>query len=104
MAEQRSSTGEHIYVGVDVHKNTSTVTCVCPRQMVQTAPVPADPARLAERVSRWFPGALLSSAYEAGCSGFVLHRARTTAGVTNRVVHPASVAVAAGSVSKVEMD
>jgi transposase len=95
MAEQRSYTGEHIYVGVDVHKNTSTVTCVCQRQMVQTAPVPADPARLAESLSRWFPGALLSSAYEAGCSGVVWHRALPTAGGTNRVVHPASVAVAA---------
>jgi transposase len=95
MAEQRSYTGEHIYVGVDVHKNTYTVTCVCQRQIVKTATVPADPARLAESVSRWFPGATLSSAYEAGFSGFVLHRALTTAGITNMVVNPASVAVAA---------
>ena len=95
MAEQRSYTGEHIYVGVDVHKATYTVTCVCQRQIVKTATVPAEPARLAESVSRWFPGARLSSAYEAGFSGFVLHRARTTAGITNLVVNPASVAVAA---------
>ena len=95
MAAQRSYTGEHIYVGVDVHKNTYTVTCVCQRQIVKTATVPADPARLVESLSRWFPGATLSSAYEAGFSGFVLHRALTTAGITNMVVNPASVAVAA---------
>jgi len=95
MAEQRVYTGAHIYVGVDVHKNTYTVTCVCQRQMVKTATVPADPARLAESFSRWFPGAILSSAYEAGFSGCVLHRARTTTGVTTMVVNPASVAVAA---------
>jgi len=63
--------------------------------MVKTATVPAEPARCAESLSRWFPEAIRSSAYEAGFSGFVLHRARTTAGLTNLVVHPASVAVAA---------
>ena len=95
MAEQRSYTGEHIYVGVDVHKATYTVTCVYQRQIVKTATVPADPAQFAASVLRWFPGATLSSAYEAGFSGFVWHRARTTAGVTTMVVNPASVAVAA---------
>jgi transposase len=69
---------------------------------VKTATVPAEPARLAESLSRWFPGARLSSAYEAGFSGFVLHRALTTAGITNLVVNPASVAVAAND--KVKTD
>jgi transposase len=45
MAEQRSYTGEHISVGVDVHKATYTVTCVCQRQMVKTATVPAAQAQ-----------------------------------------------------------
>jgi len=81
MAEPRFYTGAHLYVGVDVHKHTSTVPGVCQRQMVQTAPGPAEPARLAASLSRWFPGAILSSAYEAGFARFVLHRARTPAGV-----------------------
>jgi hypothetical protein len=84
MAEQRISyTGERIDIGIDVHKETYTVTCLCQRQMVKTATVPADPARLAESLRRWFPGARLFSAYEAGFSGFVLHRILTTAGITN---------------------
>jgi transposase len=62
---------------------------------VKTATVPADPARLAESVSRWFPEATRSAAYEAGFAGVVLHRALTTAGITHMVVNPASVAVAA---------
>ena len=96
MAAQRiSSTGERIDVGIDVHKETYTVICLCQRQTVKTATVPADPARLAERLPRWLPGASIFSAYEAGFSGFVLHRVLTTAGITNIVVHPASVAVAA---------
>jgi transposase len=96
MAEPRLSyTGERVYVGIDVHKATYTVTCVCQRRIVKTATVAADPARFADSLLRWFPGATLSSAYEAGFSGFVLHRALTTAGITNLVVNPASVAVAA---------
>ena len=103
MAEQRLSyTGERIDVGIDVHKETYTVTCLWQRQMVKTATVPADPVRLAESLPRWFPGARIFSAYEAGFSGFVLHRALTTAGITNIVVNPASVAVAAND--KVKTD
>jgi len=103
MAEQRLSyTGERIDVGIDVHKETYTVTCLCQRRMVKTATVPAEPARLAESVLRWFPGARLFSAYEAGFSGFVFHRARTTAGLTNIVVNPASVAVAANDQGKTD--
>jgi len=103
MAAQRLSyTGERIDVGIDVHKETYTVTCLCQRQMVKTATVPADPVRLAESLPRWFPGARLFSAYEAGFSGCVLHRVLTTAGITNIVVNPASVAVAAND--KVKTD
>ena len=87
--------GRIVYVGVDVHKETYTVTCVCNKQIVKTATVQAEPAGLAASLLRWFPGATLYSAYEAGFSAFVLHRALTTAGITNIVVNPASVAVAA---------
>jgi len=96
MTEQRISyAGERVYVGVDVHKETYTVTCVCHTQRVKTATVPAEPASLAASLLRWFPGATLASAYEAGFSAFVLHRALTQAGITNIVVNPASIAVAA---------
>ena len=41
MTEQRRSyAGECVYVGVDVHQETYTVTCVCHQQIVQTA-IPA---------------------------------------------------------------
>ena len=103
MTEQRLSyIGERVYVGVDVHKETSTVTCVCQRQIVKTATVQADPASFAVSLLRWFPGATLYSAYEAGFSAFVLHRALTKTGITNIVVNPASIAVAAND--KVKTD
>jgi len=103
MTEQRRSyAGECVYVGVDVHKETYTVTCVCHQQIVKTATVQAEPAGLAASLLRWFPGATLYSAYEAGFSAFVLHRVLTTAGITNIVVNPASIAVAAND--KVKTD
>jgi transposase len=91
-----------VYVGVDVHKETYAVTCVCHKQIVKTATVQAEPTGLAASLLRWFPGATLYSAYEAGFSAFVLHRALTTAGITNIVVNPASIAVAAND--KVKTD
>jgi transposase len=103
MPEQRISyTGERVYVGIDVHKETYTVTCVCRKQIVKTATVPAEPARLAASLLRWFPGATVASAYEAGFSAFVLHRALTQGGIANLVVNPASIAVAAND--KVKTD
>jgi transposase len=103
MTEQcRSYAGECVYVGVDVHKETYTVPCVCHKQIVKTATVQAEPASLATSLRRWVPGATLASAYEAGFSAFVRHRALTTAGISHSVVNPASRAVAANHTVKTD--
>jgi transposase len=103
MTDQRLSyVDQRVYIGVDVHKETYTVTCVCNKQIVKRATVKADPAGLAASLWQWFPDATLASVYEAGFSAFVLHRALTKAGITNIVVNPASVAVAAND--KVKTD
>src|SRR5712691_678045 len=103
MTDQRISyCGRIVYVGIDVHKETYMVTCVCNKQIVKTATVQADPAALAASLPRWFPGATLYSVYEAGFSAFVLHRVLTKTGITNIIVNPASVAVAAND--KVKTD
>jgi len=103
MTEQRRSyAGECVYVGVDVHKETYTVTCVCHKQIVKPATVQAEPGGLAVSLPRGFPGATLYSVYEAGFSAFVLHRVLTKAGITTMIVNPASIAVAAND--KVKTD
>ena len=103
MTDQRPTySGRIVYVGIDVHKDTYAVTCICDKKIVKTATVQADPAGLAASLQRWFPEATLSAVYEAGFSAFVLHRALTTAGITNIVVNPASIAVAANE--KVKTD
>lgn len=103
MTDQRLSyVGQNVYVGVDVHKDTYTVTCIHNKRIVKTATVHADPASLAASLLRWFQGATLSSVYEAGFSAFVLHRSLTKAGISNIVVNPASVAVAANDTVKTD--
>jgi transposase len=103
MTDQRPTySGRIVYVGIDVHKDTYAVTCICDKKIVKTATVQADPAGLAASLQRWFPEATLSAVYEAGFSAFVLHRALLKAGITNMVVNPASVAVAAND--KVKTD
>src|SRR6266436_5301422 len=65
MTDQRLSyVGQNVYVGVDVHKDTYTVTCVYNKRIVKTATVQADPAGLAASLPRWFQGATLSSVYD----------------------------------------
>ena len=100
--QHRSYVGQHVYVGIDVHKDTYTVTCLHNKRIVKTATVPSDPAGLTASLLRWFPGARLTSVYEAGFSAFVLHRTLIKGGITNIVVHPASIAVAAND--KVKTD
>ena len=103
MTEQRRSyAGECVYVGVDVHKETYTVPCVCHKQSVKPATVQAEPAGLAASLPRWFPGATLYAVYEAGFAAFVLHRVRTNAGISHIVVNPASIAVAANAKGKTD--
>src|SRR5712691_11362856 len=94
--------GRMVYVGIDVHKDTYAVTCICDKKIVKTATVQANPNGLAASLQRWFPDATLSAVYEAGFSAFVLHRALTKAGIPTLVVNPASVAVAANN--KVKTD
>ncbi len=54
----------------------------------------AIPDKLAEQLRRYFLGASIYTAYEAGFSGFVLHRVLEQAGIDNIVVHPGSIEVA----------
>lgn len=88
-------TGKAVYVGMDVHKKTYSVTCLCEGIIVKRTTMKASPEILAEFMKKYFPGALLKSAYEAGFSGFVLHRYLIKNGIDNIVVHPASIEVSA---------
>jgi transposase len=87
--------GKKVNVGIDVHKKTYSVYCTCEGQMVKRATVPAVPAKLVEFMKYHFAGADVHSVYEAGFSGFGLHRILVENGISNIVVNPSSIEVAA---------
>jgi transposase len=87
--------GKIIYLGIGVHKRTYSVTAILEGQMVKRDTMAASPAGLLAYVKRCFAGAKVCSVYEAGFSGFVLHRELVKHGVENIVVNAALIEVAA---------
>lgn len=91
----RDYTSKTVYVGIDVHKKSYSVTAVCDKQIVKKDRLLADPNLLVEYCKGKFKGAEISTAYEAGFCGFSLHRVLVNSGINSRIVHPAGIEVAA---------
>lgn len=94
--------GKKVKVGIDVHKRTYVITARCDGTVVKRASVPANPTTLAESLKRWFKGAEIFSCYEAGFSGFGLHRILVASGIHNIVINPASIEIAASDKKKTD--
>ena len=93
--KQYDYTGKVIYVGIDVHKKTYSCVSICEVEVVKRDSMPADPMILVNYLRNAFRGAVVKTAYEAGFSGFHLHRYLISHGINNIVVHPGSIEVAA---------
>ncbi len=86
-----------VFLGIDVHKKTFSITAIAEKTVIKRSTMPADPKILLAFIRNNFPGATVYSAYEAGFSGFGLHRFLVKNDVINIVVHPASIEVAANN-------
>lgn len=86
--------GEKVSIGMDVHKNHYTVSCMVKGEVVQKVTMPAEPEKLVKYIKDRFEGAEVRSCYEAGFSGFGLHRILISAGINNIVVNAGSIEVA----------
>lgn len=93
-SRQLTYEGKDVFIGIDVHKRTYAVVSVVEGEIVKKWQTSAIPKKLAEQLMSYFRGANLKSAYEAGFSGFVLHRELEKVGIENLVVNPSSVEVA----------
>jgi len=91
-----------IYMGIDVHKRTYSITAVSNGIIVKTASMPADPQILLNFIKNHFPENPVSSVYEAGFSGLTLHRFLLKHNINNIVVHPASIEIAANERAKTD--
>jgi len=95
MKNKYSYTGKTIFMGIDVHKKTYSVSVICENELVKRDTISAYPERLVSYLNKYFPKATVKSAYEAGFSGFSLHRHLIDNGIENIVVNAASIEVGA---------
>lgn len=93
MNNTRDYTGKVVYMGLDVHKKSYSCVSICEGEIVKRDTLRANAESLLNYMNKFFPGAKIYSAYEAGFSGFHLHRYLIKNGVNNIVVHPASIEI-----------
>jgi len=84
-------TGQNIYAGIDVHKNSWKVSIYSEGLYHKTISQPPKPEVLHDYLSKHFPKGIYHSVYEAGFSGFWIHDQLQSLGVNNIVVNPADV-------------
>jgi transposase len=85
--------GKRVFVGIDVHKKKCAVVAICDGMVVKKWTTISDHKLITEQIKKFFNGAKIESGYEAGFSGFKLHRVLTQAGIKNKVVNAASIEV-----------
>lgn len=82
---------ENIYVGIDVHKKSWSISIMSDYLELKSFSQPPEPKVLASYLRKHFPGARYQSAYESGFSGFWAHRALVSLGVENIVINPSDI-------------
>jgi len=82
-----------VFVGIDLHRRSLTVCCICDGEIVKRCAMSTSARSLVIFLKKYFKGAKIFTAYEAGFSGFWLHRYLISQGVSNIVVHAASIEI-----------
>jgi transposase len=83
--------GQHIYVGMDVHKKSWSICILTDHFEHKTFTQPPDVGVLVKYLNRNFPGATYQAVYEAGFSGYWTHDRLQEQGVDCLIVNPADV-------------
>lgn len=84
-------TGQPIYIGLDVHKKSWSVSIFSKYGEYQTFSQPPEADKLVHYLSHHFPGAMYYAAYEAGFCGFWIHDQLRGKGIQCLVVNPADI-------------
>ncbi len=88
---QENFSGEKIFIGFDVHKNSWKVTTYIGTSFYKTHSQESDPFVLKSYLENNFPNAEFHACYEAGFTGFSISRSLKALGINCCVVHPADV-------------
>ena len=84
---------KEVFIGIDVHRTSYAVTAICEGEIVKRWRMAAEPRELALKLREYFSSAKLLTGYEAGFSGFNLHRLLSSFGIKNYVIHAGSIEV-----------
>jgi transposase len=84
-------TGKNLFIGLDVHKKSWSVTIVVDGIEHRTFTQPPDTGALFYYLQRMFPGGSYNSAYEAGFCGYGIHRELNSLGIKNIVINAADI-------------
>ncbi len=90
-----SYAGKRVYIGIDVHREYFVASCVCEGVVIKRCRMPASAESIISLVVKNYSNSAVQTCYESGYSGFWLHRALMAAGISNIVVHAASIEIAA---------
>lgn len=88
---------KQVFVGIDVHKKSYSICVIAAGEVVKAWTMPADGKSLADQLKKYYPKSSIFSAYEAGFSGFSLHRVLLSADIKNIVVNAGSISVESNS-------
>jgi transposase len=88
---KNSFKGQVLYIGLDIHKKSWTVSIFSETLYLKTYTQDADTGILINYLKTHYPGALYKCVYEAGYFGFWIQHRLKSAGFNCMVVHPADI-------------
>ena len=88
--------GQSIYVGIDVHLKSWSVSVLSENSALKRFVQDPSPEALHQFLIRNYPGAEYYSVYEAGFCGFWIHEKLSELGIHNIVVNPSDVPTKSG--------
>ena len=84
-------TGQTIFVGMDVHKNSWNLGIHLNAQFIRNVHQKPNPSVMSNYLKQHYPGAAYKTVYEAGKFGFWIQRQLTGLGIECLVVNPADI-------------
>lgn len=88
---EKTFRGQSIFVGIDVHRKSWKVSVMSDGILFRTFSAVPESDKLVSFLKENFPGADYHTAYEAGFSGFWLHRELSNLGIHSVIANPGDV-------------
>lgn len=84
-------TGQPIFCGIDIHKKSWSVCIRDAERELHSFSQDADPDILSARLKKYYPGASVTMAYEAGFSGYWAQQKLSQQGFNCKLIHASDV-------------